>query len=470
MVSEAAASPTADQPKTAQSAVNPDPAVTKVPAAEAGKTAAAQPLPKAPVTITADELYMNDSTGDVYAKGNVKMLQGDQQIMTDLLNGNTQQQELWVPGQADYVNSVTKAHLDGGDTRYNYQTKEGTMATVKGRIDRDFVSGQSMVMESTDYIIHDGTITRCPAKVPDYHISAERIVIYPGQKMVAYNAKVWIKNVVIYSLPVYEQSLESGAASEAYPSVGFGSKNGMHLRQKVQTPVGKNLSAFVNLDLYMRGGFKPDGGITYKQHDYSLALVDGYYRDDDDNWIKKQPELDFKFFSHPLGSLPFHYSLNAQYGRWMEDGVSSWHQEYNVYVSRDTIHLNDKTTLDMGTGTGYTHESYDNSHIVNFRLDTAVKHTFDDRWIGWVGYHYNNARNGLFAYGRPDMARELETGFRYKIDDKNAVKFNQTYDLHDERVFDQDITWSHDIHCWTSDITYRAKRNEWRWDFTVKKW
>ncbi len=406
----------ADKPAT-ESAANTVP-VPVPPAKVKKKNSSAAPVaapvvPKGPMTITADELYMNDANGDVYAKGNVKMNQDSQQLMTDLLNGNTKQQELWVKGQADFVDTQSAAHLDGIDTRYNYQTKAGTMEKFHGKINTDILSGESVVMQPTEYLIHNGTITRCPAIVPDYLVSAERIEIWPNDKMIAYNAKFWIKNTVIFALPVYQTSLKKGEEGvlAAFPSVSYSSQDGMNIKEKFGMPMGQNLTAHVDMEYYSQRGLKPNADITYNQPTYSLGLVDGYFRDGNANWIKKQPELDFNLFARRIGQTPFNYTFNASYGQWNDSTKTSWHQEYNLYFTRDPIHFDAKNILNLGTGVGYMHESYDGSEIQDFKLDAVLVHIFDNRYIGWVAYHNTHTRNSSFAYDRPDLSKEIDTGF-----------------------------------------------------------
>ena len=427
---------------------------------------------KAPITITADELYMNDANGDVYAKGNVKMNQGSQQLMTNLLNGNTKQHELWMKEQVDYVDTASAVHLDGMDTRYNYQTKEGTMEKFKGKVSHDIIGGQSVAMEPTEMVIHNGTITRCPAIVPDYHVSADKIEMWPGDKLIAYNAKFWLKNMVIFVLPVYQTSLKPGAAGvmSAFPKISYSSQDGLNIREKFDTPVGKNLTGHIDLDYYTRRGLKPNVGVTYNQPSYSVGLIDGYFTDSNNSWIKKQPELDFNLFSHKIGTTPFNYTFNAIYGQWIDSSKTSWHQEYNLYFSRDPIKFGKQTTLNLGTGVGLIHESYDGSRIDDFKLDAVLSHTFNDRTSGWFGYHNTQTQSSLFAYNRPDLARELDAGFSYKIDAKNTFQYSQSYDLEKQRLYDQDYTWVRDFHCWTGTFTYRARRQQWKWDFAIVKW
>jgi LPS-assembly protein len=475
----------------ASTAANQEPAVTAPDAADQQSTVpaantvpvppdkvkrkhspAAPAAPKGPMTITADELYMDDANGDVYAKGNVKMNQDSQQLMTDLLNGNTKQQELWVKGQADFVDTASAAHFDGMDTRYNYQTKEGTMEKFHGKVSTDILAGESVVMQPAEYLIHNGTITRCPAKVPDYHVSADRIEMWPNDKLIAYNAKFWIKNMVIFTLPVYQTSLKPGAEGvvAAFPKISYSSQDGLNIREKFDTPLGKDLTGHIDMDYYTRRGLKPNVGVSDNQPTYSISLIDGYYRDSNANWIKKEPELDFNLFSHKIGTTPYNYNFNAIYGQWIDASIISMHQEYNLYFSRDPIHFGPKTALNLGAGVGFIHESYDGSQIIDYKLDAVLSHTYNDRISGWLGYHGSNLQNGLFSYNKPDMSHEFDTGFRYKIDPKDSFQYSQSYDLANQRIFDQDYTWIRDLHCWTGTFTYRARRRQWQWAFSINKW
>ena len=426
--------------------------------------------PKEPITITADELYVNDANGDVYAKGNVNILQATQLMTTDLVNGNTKQQEVWVNGQAVFSDSLTNTKLNTEGLRYNYQTKEGTLDQIKGHVGRDIVTGHEALTLNGEIIIHDGTMTRCPAKVPDYHMSADKIEIWPGDKMIAYNAKVWIGSILLYTMPTYTQSLDPNAEQTAYPSISYSSRDGIHIKQKFTHSITDDLTAYTELNYYGKLSFKNNSGINWDQKNYWVEAKAGYYRDSDANWVKKWPEYDFHYKSHRIGDLPITYTFDATYGKWTDSNRTSWHQEYNLYFTRDQIHLDPKTTLDMGTGVGLIKESADNSIIHNFKYDATVGHTFDDKWYSWVGYHFTKSQNSLFAFNRADMGRELDTGFTYRFDKKNAIGFSQSYDLKNKRVYDQDYTWYRDLHCWQLTLTYRAKRHEWKWDVSLARW
>lgn len=425
---------------------------------------------KVPITVVADELYMNDANGAVIARGNVKITQATQLIVTDLANGNTKQQEFWVNDPAAFSDSFSDIHLNTEGLRYNYQSKEGSLSKVKGTVGAEHVTGEDAVTFNGEIVIQNGTMTRCPAKVPDYHLSADKIEIWPNQKMIAYNAKFWVGSMLLYTTPVYKQSLVPGAEQTAYPSIGYTSSDGLHIKQRFSDVLTDDLTAYVEANYYTHRGFKPNGGLNWDQKNYSINVISGYYRDGNSNWVKKLPEYQFHYLSHRIGDLPITYTFDAIYGNWRENDRTSWHQDYEIYFTRDPIHWGSKTTLNLGTGAGLIRESFDNSTIHNFKYDATIWHTHSAKFSTFIGYHYTRTQNSLFSFERADMGRELDTGFVYHIDKKNSFQFSQSYDMVNKRLFDQDYTWYHDLHCWQMELTYRARRNQWKWDIAITRW
>ncbi|MDR3590499.1 MAG: LPS-assembly protein LptD, partial [Negativicutes bacterium] len=158
-------------------------------AGQTKKTAEKSPVvvEKAPIVVEGDELYFNDSNGDLFANGNVVVTQGQAKVLGEMLRGNAKQNEIWIDDSSTFTEPGTR--LVGTTTRYNYGTKTGTMQQASGKVEHEIVTGEQIDFMPDKIIIHNGTQTGCPAKVPDYHLSADRIEIWPGDKLIAYNAK-----------------------------------------------------------------------------------------------------------------------------------------------------------------------------------------------------------------------------------------------------------------------------------------
>jgi len=426
---------------------------------------AADTSAKAPVVIEADELYFSDSTGDMFAKGNVVVTQDNAAVLGDLLRGNVKSNEVWIDGKCTFTEPDTK--IAGTSSSYNYKTRTGTMAQAAGKVGQQIVTGQNIDIFPTKVVIHNGTLTRCPAKVPDYHVSADKVEIWPGDKLIAYNAKFWIKGAVIYSLPKYQQSLTPGSQSE-FPQLNYTSQDGFSIKQHLEYPISEQVSFYAEPTWYSKSGYRPSFGVSDHSGGYTLGVVDGYFRDSNDNWIKKEPEYDLKF-GHQVGSLPVNYSLSAIYGKWIGSDKASWHQDYSLYFSGVPIQMGNIFRLHLGTGVEKLMESFDGSSQNIFRYDASLSEHWSDRFSTYLGYHYTRNNQTLFAYGSTALARELDSGFTYKIDRMDSVGVAQSYDLNNKRVYDQDYYWYRDVHCWQLTVEYRAKRHQYVIDFTTER-
>lgn len=422
---------------------------------------------QAPIVIEAKDLSYSEETGDILAQGNVVITNQGQRVEAELINGNAKLNEIWINDQATFSEPGTE--IKGSHTLYNYKLKTGSMEEAKGKVEHSYVSGKTITMSPDKMIINQGTTTNCPAKIPDYHVSADKIEIWPGDHLIAYNAKFWIGNKVIFALPKYRQSLKQGEES-TFPSIGYDSDDGFYIRQHIDYPLNNKLSAFANLDYYSHPGLKPNFGLIERETNYSLSVSQGYFRDDDSNWVKKEPEFKFSYNPRKLGKLPVSYSFTAIYGKWSDDYKTSWHQDYSLYFSHDPIKLGNTMELYLGTGIEHMRESYNDTSQNMFRFDATVNNRWSDRFATSVGYHYRKNNETLFEYDQADLRRELDTGFTYKIDHMNAIGINRSYDMDNKRVEDLDYTWYRNLHCWQATITYRAKRDQIRFDVSTTRW
>lgn len=420
-----------------------------------------------PIVIEAETLHFNDSTGVLFADGNVIITQGQNKVMANHIDGNTKQSEVWIDGQAHMLQPGVD--LTGNAARYNYAKQTGSMTKVAGMVDKQRVAADAIEVLPNQAIIHNGTVTKCPAKVPDYHVSASKVEIWPGEKMIFYNAKFWIKNTVIFSLPKYQKML--GAESEVeFPTIGYNNRNGVYIRQHFEYPLGDNTSIYADPAYYSRSGFKPVYGVINREKTYSLSVIKGSFRDADDNWVKKDPEIKLETVPRKIGSSPIRYTFTAVSGFWQDGAIRSWHQDYLLYFAHDPIQVGAKSKLSIGAGWETIRESYDHSQRNSPKADMKLDTKWSPKWSTVIAYHYTMNNEGLFDFNQADMGKELDFGVIYKLDRLNSIGISHRYDLGDHRVYDRDYTWYHNFHCWDMSVTYREKRKEWNCDLTVTRW
>ncbi|MDR7866242.1 MAG: LPS-assembly protein LptD [Sporomusaceae bacterium] len=422
-----------------------------------------------PIVIEAEEIYFSDLTGAMFAKGAVTITQDKTKLKGDLIRGNAKQNQIWIDDKANY--NEPGVALDGSQINYNYGKQTGTMQKTTGKIGRDFVVGETVEFLPGEYIITNGTMTMCPAKVPDYHVSATKVEIWPGDKMVAYNAKFWIKNTLIYSTPKYQKSLKDDKSE--FPRIGYSSKDGVWIAQNLEYPIynsdTSSVGAFVDLAYYSKRGFKPTFGVFDREPRYAISVIQGEFRDGNSYLIKKEPEFRFDYYNRRLGKLPVSYNFYAIYGKWTDSSKTSWHQDYYLYFTGDPIKFSQKHQLILGTGLERVNESYNSSTSNIQRYDATLYQFWSPKLTTWEAYHYIRNNYSLFDYGSNALGRQLDLGFSYTFDRLNTISFVQTYDVKNNSVYDQDVTWYRNLHCWQATITYRIKRSEWIWLVNLAK-
>lgn len=414
------------------------------------------PLPPAPVTIEGDDISFDNANGDVYAKGNVIIKQSPATVYADDVRGNTQRTEVQIDGKAKITQPGM--NLDGYSTFYNYQAHTGNMGKAKGIVDYEkHVQGERIEFLPDEYIIYNGTVTKCPAKKPDYHMRAKKIEIWPNDRMVAYDAQFLIKDKVIYSTPRYETKIGTNKEENSpFPRIGYDSDNGVYIIQNFQAPLSDSITAEANIGYYSKPGSKNDYRITKYDPNYTFAIKAGDFLDDDDNWIKKQPEFDFTYATKRIAGSAWKYSFNAVYGKWEDAYKTSWHQDYTLYFSRDPIHLSKTLSLALGTGYEIVKESYNGSQINTMKYDATFSKKINNKINVYSGYHYtkNNDQNSLFNYSNSNVGEELASGISYRFDGKNTLSVSQSYDLVNGKLADMYYTWYHNLHCWDMNLTY----------------
>ncbi|NMC32223.1 MAG: LPS-assembly protein LptD [Veillonellaceae bacterium] len=423
--------------------------------------------PPQPIEIVADEMYFSDKTGELFAKGNVVITQDKSKILADIIRGNDKETEVWVDGPARLMEPLT--NITGMRIRYNYGSQYGFMQDVKGKCGNDFISGKRAHFEEGKLTAYDASTTGCPAiGTPDYRVTARKFVIWPGEKMIAYDAKIWIKNFVLYSTPRYSRSLRKEDENE-FPTFGYDDPDGYWIRQRLNYAITDNITAYTDLTYYSRAGFKPDFGIVDEEEDYSFRLITGHFKDSNSRRIRKEPELQFNWNQKPIGKSGWNYYFTASYGKWKDDDKTSWHQDYLLYFPRNPIYLDKKKTWTWVNGFGFEQirDSYDGSNQNITRFNTALYKALTPWLTAWVGYNYTSNNASVFTYNHVDVTNELVRGFRIQFNKKTALSFYNSYDTINNRTYENYITLYQNLHCWETRLEYRTVKREWRWDLVV---
>lgn len=438
------------------------------------------PTKPVPTIFEGDDLTYDQNTGEFSAKGKVHIVQMDAHQFDSeedgLVRGNTLRQEIEIPGKAHVLQMTpnqSRITMDGYNTFYNYGDKSGTMEEAAGKVDHQYVTGKRFEFYPDHVVIHNGTSTKCSAKNPDYHLSADKITIWPNDKMIMEHVKFWLKDKVIYSREKQVQDISPGAKGPNYPKVGYTSGDGVWISQDFDQPLRKNVEASLRLYYSTKHGARSRGEIKWANAGSTLRLAYGYYNDLDDNWVKRAPALIYEY-EQRIGRSPFRYKLEYELGKWQRKqdnapDIESTHRYYRLGLYRDPIILPGNWYLLLSGGYKITKETYNDSTVKGFDYTATMLKEFDDRWAAYGTFEYSalNTDNSLFNYNVNTVAKAIKAGFSYRLSDHDRFVYGLLYDLENRTLKDVDYYWFHDVHCSQIILRYRAKRSSWqvKWQF-----
>lgn len=153
-----------------------------------------------PVKVDADSMYYSSATGNVVAVGKVDAVQGTQEIHSEKLLGNTKSQEYTTEGEFHFLeNKGATKDLRGTNLVYNSGTNAMSAPDVIGYVEPYYVKADKVEYDGQQGLITKGWLTTKHAMaykgVPDYRIEGSTIEVYPGDKAIIRDAKLFIKMV-----------------------------------------------------------------------------------------------------------------------------------------------------------------------------------------------------------------------------------------------------------------------------------
>lgn len=448
---------------------------TSVAASKKAKNEQKQVLP---IVLYGDNVLYHKDTDDFSATGNVRVLQGQQTLYTTKVEGNLQTGDVFL--QSGGRLTEPDAQMTGEWLHYNFNNKTGEIKKIAGTSGKDiFKADHAIIMPEVITLDEGGQTTRCPAieHDPCVLVTAKKVEIYPKEKIVAHDVKVFIKGKHIYSRDLLVNRLDSEREQSFSPKLGYSDNDGFKMRIHYEHNFNERLAAVGDFNYYDKHGYRPMYGLHYDHKGFYAKLQDGWSEDSDDNWIKKESDITVGLKGQRISEgLPLSYGVYYNHGLWKDDNIKSWHTEYGINVNHDRIYFDNSKSLflDLGIGAKKKKESYDDSTTNTMTYSAALGKKFDNRWNTWTSYYWEKSENDLFAYNRPDMAEELQNGITYRFDDKNSLTFVNRYDLGKSNLYEQDWRYIHNFCCFQIEIEYRDEKQNgnksWHVKYDLVRW
>ncbi len=197
-----------------------------------------------PIDIAAEHL---DASGTIStAEGNVQISYGATTIYCDEAQYDPNTKDLIATGN---VRIYREGKLVTADRAvYNLESKDITAATVRGEALPFVFSGTSMqnISGSNGYLLKDTLFTTSDTANPDWSMRARRVRIYPNDRMIFRDVKLYLGSTPVFWLPYLYQSLNKKNAFTLTP--GYSSVAGAYLYSNYTFPISETMGGTLRLD------------------------------------------------------------------------------------------------------------------------------------------------------------------------------------------------------------------------------
>jgi lipopolysaccharide assembly outer membrane protein LptD (OstA) len=423
-----------------------------------------------PITLEAGSLYYNDATGEFNATGNAKIQQGTTVIESNAITGNISSGDVVADGSVTWLEADNK--LTGEKLNYNYKTKNGQMGTTKGKISGLIVSAESTTLMPESSVIYNSSVTKCPAQIPDYKMTADKVVIYPGDKIIAYNASFWIKSVKLFTIPKYTKKIEESEGGSAFPRVGYDSDDGLYIKQHLEYPIKNRLSGVADVGYYTEQGTKYQIGLVQENPSSEISIMSGSIQNSDGEWYERRPEISYFRNYKPVSGAPLLWAYQLKAADIKDIGAADFQRQETatLYLNHQPLRLSADSNLYLWSSFAqHWYETEDPRSV--FKIGTRIDKTLNPNLNMYVGYNYTHeTASSPFVYDDVDAAREVVSGVKWQVDRLWNIGVATSYDLDQEQLTDIDYIVKRNLHCFEAQVTYREKRDEWKFHVNAIHW
>ena len=264
--------------------------------------------------LTADEVTVNQHSGDVTADGEVRVQNQDQ---------------IWV----------------GEHIRYNFKTRQIQAAQFRTGKPPVFASGEGLHGELTNriYFATNGMVTTDDVAEPAVKVRASRITIIPGKKVIARHATLYVGGVPVFYFPYYSRSLEP-RSTRFHVVPGYRNSFGPFLLTSYDFFLDDVLDGTLHADYRARRGFGGGPDVDYHLGRWGSGAFKYYYLYDQDpkagdaegHIPHNRQRLDFSYLADPATNLSVRavvrYQGDTNIVREFFEGEYSENPQPNTYV------------------------------------------------------------------------------------------------------------------------------------------
>lgn len=231
-----------------------------------------------PVELNGDEMEFVRESNTVIAKGHVVITRGKTKLTCDRVEFSRDTKTAVAEGNV--ILSSPQGRIAGDVLTFDFGKMRGSFAGAKINFSPYYGAGKSVAKIADNHIqMKEGYMTTCDLDKPHFKMHTKKIDIYPKDKVIANNVKMFVGKVPVIYIPKYTQRLDDKRPRVIY-TPGYDKNWGAFLLTQWRYYLTDNVKGTIHLDYRDRKGFAPGLDLKYKTAKMGEGIVRLYYMDE----------------------------------------------------------------------------------------------------------------------------------------------------------------------------------------------
>jgi lipopolysaccharide assembly outer membrane protein LptD (OstA) len=299
----------------------------------------------------ADNMIYREHEGYVHGDGNVVMTYGEDTLIADEVNYSTVDKIFKAKGHVVYHFQPKPGEpfktMRCDAVEYEMNTEKGFVHKAKSFLAPVYVDAPLVEqIDSKKQIVREGEYTTCNLEKPHYYLKAQRLLIYPNDRIVAKNVVMYVGTMPVFYWPSYTRKMDDNE-SHYKMEIGSSSRLGYYVRTLFKLQGTDNIKIYPRLDYYSKQGFGIGADLKYNYDSAGHGLLQTYYIDERDADIERyrlsyrhRTELDNNIRISAYADYPSDSRVDEDFMRMGQRGdietrdmflsVDKWDNDYNI--------------------------------------------------------------------------------------------------------------------------------------------
>ncbi|MEK7308055.1 MAG: LPS assembly protein LptD [Nitrospirota bacterium] len=301
-----------------------------------------------PVDITADYLEHDTKTNTYFAKGSVKLIQDDSTLKADEIHLNNTTGDSVATGNVTFEDKEIFIKTD--KIEFNLITKLGTIynsSIFYKRRNYHIEGGTLQRLGEKTFSMDKASATTCDAVPPEWHFTGRDIKITLQKNITARNATFYIKNIPVLYTPYFlVPLLKDRQTGLLLPVFGYSSTKGFTYKQPFYWAIKDNMDATLYADYFSEKGIGKGLDYRYIAGDETNGELWMYHLGDNDlsrDFFELKSYHNQKLPYGMSGYLKLHYVNEFDYYTVMDStsskriGLSTWESDPFGFASEERL-------------------------------------------------------------------------------------------------------------------------------------